>query len=490
MNDDSETSENKFLNTLSALSKKIKPLARRCLIKVHSGIEFCGKHPFATGFFALIGLVGLVLSMYSFQLDREEYKSSTQQLDKSFEKIAINLINKHQSEVQAKNDQIKALTQAISDLSKGQDILGSQAQIDAALAALSQGDTEKAKQLFANAAEKGDQEALQTAKAYRNLGALAHLDNTQQALKAYSRATELDPNNPDGWNKLGHLLRRVGELDQAIVAYKKVMSWGKSHQDKQYIAIAYGNLGLVYQTRGELDKAIEFHQKALVIDEALGRKEGMANQYGNLGIVYQTRGELDKAIEFHQKALVIDEALGRKEGMANQYGNLGIVYKTRGELDKAIEFYQKALVIDEALGRKEGMANQYGNLGNVYQTRGELDQAIEFYQKALVIDEALGRKEGMARNYGNLGIVYRTRGELDQAIEFYQKALVIDEALGSKEGIAANYGNLGLVYHLQGNPAEAKRYWLLSLKLFKELGSPNAQKVQSLLDKLKVKEQA
>ena len=290
------------------------------------------------------------------------------------------------------------------------------------------------------------QQAQQTAQAYRNLGALAFLDNTQEALQAYRQATQLDPDNADGWNQLGHLLDRIGDLDEAITAYNTVLTLGKQHGDNQEIVAAYGNLGIAYQTRGDLDKAIEFHQKALTLFEALDNKEGMANAYGNLGDVYQTRGDLDKAIEFHQKTLTLDEALGNKEGMA--------------------------------------IANQYGNLGNVYYTRGDLDKAIEFHQKALTLFEALGSKESMAVAYGNLGMVYQMRGDLDKAIEFHQKALTFNEALGRKEGIANTYGNLGIIYEHKGNKTEAKRYYVMSLDLLKKLGSPNVQTVQRRLESL------
>ncbi|WP_411726803.1 tetratricopeptide repeat protein [Methyloglobulus sp.] len=45
------------------------------------------------------------------------------------------------------------------------------------------------------------------------------MDNTQEALQAYRRATGLDPDNADGWNNLGHLLACVGDLGEAIAAY-------------------------------------------------------------------------------------------------------------------------------------------------------------------------------------------------------------------------------------------------------------------------------
>ncbi|WP_411726804.1 hypothetical protein [Methyloglobulus sp.] len=55
----------------------------------------------------------------------------------SVENIVTKLINKHQLETKTK-DELKALTEAVTALSKGQNTLGTEAQVKAALAALAQ----------------------------------------------------------------------------------------------------------------------------------------------------------------------------------------------------------------------------------------------------------------------------------------------------------------------------------------------------------------
>ena len=289
-------------------------------------------------------------------------------------------------------DQIKALTKTVQALAKKQDAPG----VKEALAALAEGQTEAAKAIFAKTFEakavEGAAANREAAEAARHLGALAFLDDTEEALRWYRRAVDLDPANADGWNQLGHLYHRTGPLDQAEAAFRKVVTLGEANGDMEAIAAGTGNLRLIYRTRRELDRAEEVYKKALAIEEKLGRQEGMARNYGNLGLIYRKRGELDRAEEMYKKALAIEEKLGRQEGMANQYGNLGILYQTRGELDRAEEMYKKALAIEEKLGRQEGMANQYSNLGILYQTRGELDRAEEMLKKSLAIFKAIGAK--------------------------------------------------------------------------------------------------
>ncbi|HUS96471.1 MAG TPA: tetratricopeptide repeat protein, partial [Hyphomicrobiaceae bacterium] len=137
--------------------------------------------------------------------------------------------------------------------------------------------------LIAQRAAARERVAKDEAALWRQKGALAFLHDTQSALSAYRKAAELDPDDAEGWNNLGRLLHRVGEIDRAIEAYERVLALGNRSSNKAVTAVASGNLGTLFQTRGELDQAEQMYRKSLDLNEALGRKEGMANQYGNLG---------------------------------------------------------------------------------------------------------------------------------------------------------------------------------------------------------------
>lgn len=333
-------------------------------------------------------------------------------------------------------------------------------------------------QLIAERAKARERVAKDEAALWRQKGALAFLHDTYAARAAYARATELDPDDAEGWNELGHLDRRLGDLDAAATAFERVLALGRRVASKATIAAATGNLGMVYEIRGDLGRAEEMHLKALSIYEVLGRKEAIATAFGNLGGVYQTRGDLDGAEEMHLKSLALNEELGRKAGIAAACGNLGIVHGIRGNLDRAEEMFNKCLALNEVLGRKEGIAVQFGNLGNVYSIRGDLDRAEEMYRKALALDATLGRKEGMANQYGNLGNLYATRGDLDRAEKFYRESLALNEVIGSQIGIAINYDNLGRLEEERGNRVAACAHWTKARDLYRALSSPDAAKVE------------
>lgn len=68
------------------------------LPRVRKFIEFCGEHPFATGLFAILGIVGLTLSFVAFGVDRFESVDSARQVDAVSKDI--------QSEVSASSEAI------------------------------------------------------------------------------------------------------------------------------------------------------------------------------------------------------------------------------------------------------------------------------------------------------------------------------------------------------------------------------------------------
>ncbi|MGE4505225.1 MAG: tetratricopeptide repeat protein, partial [Desulfovibrionaceae bacterium] len=324
--------------------------------------------------------------------------------------IALDLLRRAQkaeSTSEGLSQQVEALTKAIEDLRALQSKPETTALAERAERELALGNSEKAVELFQQVADAARAKAAsgkkEEAEAYRHMGAVAFLNDTWEALEAYQKATALDPENMGGWNQLGLLFHRTGEIQKAAEAYEKVLALGTVTQDKHALAAAYGNLGSIRKTQGDLAGSEECHLKSLAIDDELGRKEGMAADYCNLGNIRQAQGDLAGAEEYYRKALALAEELGSKELMAIQYGNLGVIRQTQGDLAGAEEYYRKALVLDEELGLKEGIATDYSNLGILRQMRGDLAGAEEYYHKSLAIEDELGRKEGMAADYCNLG---------------------------------------------------------------------------------------
>jgi tetratricopeptide (TPR) repeat protein len=321
-----------------------------------------------------------------------------------------------------KDDQIKGLTRTIEELCQGavRGTLG----MDEALAMLREGKFEAAEAVFAEIAEakaaEGAAANKEAAHALRNLGNIAFLHDTEKALDAYVKATQLDPDNPEGWNQLGLSQWRIGEWDAAIDSFERVITVGGQLASHEWISIATSNMGNVYSARGDLGQAETMYLKALTFDETLNRPQGLATNYSNLGNIYSMRGKLDQAEKMFLKSLPIEEALGRMEGAAADYDSLGTIYRERGDLGDrrerqihpgalrpGVEIERPSLLDQRHVQRALDMhAGGDGEAGDQRVFRSAVDAAMRF---RLGERHRLDRRAGGEdERHGNLSVEGRT----------------------------------------------------------------------------------
>ncbi|MDG0985652.1 MAG: tetratricopeptide repeat protein [Planktomarina sp.] len=228
-------------------------------------------------------------------------------------------------------------------------------------------------------------------------GALTFYGDPQASLAAYRRAHALDPENIDAINFIGVLELRFGNLKAAEDAFCQVLDLGRTQDDQEAIAVAYGNLGNIVGTLGDLEAAADLYTQALARLEDMGKKVGIAVIYGNLGNVALEQDDLEMAVDYYNQALALNKKLGRKEGMAANYGNLGLVAKEQGDIDAAGDYLNQALDLHEELGSKEGMALNYAGLGAVAVVRGDLLEARQFWVQARGLYAEMGVQPEVAQ---------------------------------------------------------------------------------------------
>jgi len=136
-----------------------------------------------------------------------------------------------------------------------------------------------------------------------NQGQLALVvEHAQVLTKEYPKAFAV-------WNLMGASAAQIGQLDQAISAFKRVISI------KPNFAEAYNNMGNVLQEQGKLKEAIEAYNKALAI------KPDFSDAYSNMGNALKKQGTLGEAIEAYNKALTI------KPDNAEAWNNMAVTLK-------------------------------------------------------------------------------------------------------------------------------------------------------------------
>lgn len=326
-----------------------------------------------------------------------------------------------QGVIDEKNVVIESLKETINAFLQGQ--YGSKKQNESALNALAIGDTAEAKKLLTEAARKVESDAKEGAKTYIHLGSLAYLDNTQEAIMAYRRASELDSNNPEALNMLGILLSSTGDYAGAERYLKRVESYGITHNSNLYTSIAYSNLGNVYQKQKKFDLAIDYLNKAIKIDKVSKNIFGLSQSYGGLASLYlepEIRN-LSEAYKYIQLSISLSK--NNAGTVAVNLQMLSAYYSILEDWPKAINATLRSLYINESLGRKFGMVDDYHNLALFYLVYKNRDEALKFTNKCLDLAKKEGFEPEIGLCYKVQGTIYEKKGDIGKAKISYQLSL-------------------------------------------------------------------
>ncbi len=131
-----------------------------------------------------------------------------------------------------------------------------------------------------------------------SMGLMAENDaKYMQALKLYTAAHNLDPNDPTPLRYLGELYRHeTGDWDKARVTFNQILAMPADPLSR---AVALHGLGKMTIHEGDF-------KKGLSLMEASTREFPLALAYRNLAVYWNSEGDKAKASEYTQKALALD----------------------------------------------------------------------------------------------------------------------------------------------------------------------------------------
>ncbi len=173
---------------------------------------------------------------------------------------------------------------------------------------------------------------------YNTLGVVNYeLGNYAQSINFFRKAIKVTPNLP-GYSEyqleayqsnIASALRRLGEYDSAITAYRAMLSGGLNSDD------LFINLGVSYKELSNFDSSLYFFNKVSSLTAIL---------YNNLAATNLDNGNVEDAMDNINKALSFaEDSLAGKITMGTSYRLLGDTYIKRQSPIEALENYQKAL---------------------------------------------------------------------------------------------------------------------------------------------------
>ena len=158
-----------------------------------------------------------------------------------------------------------------------------------------------------------------------------------EALTVYQRLSELIPDDPDVYLRLGQIYRELHQMDKAEDALVKARQYSPGSLDVMY------NEALLYQAQGRFDDAIRVLSEA--VTEVKAQSASMPSRKRFLSVLYQQLGQLYRDTQNYSASVNTYEELGHLGDDEDRRARLLIMdtYRMAKDLPKAIAAGKEAV---------------------------------------------------------------------------------------------------------------------------------------------------
>ena len=308
------------------------------------------------------------------------------------------------------------------------------------------------------------------------------LGKDDDALDAYEKALEINPNSNYAYNNKAHIAMKRGQLEEAIDFYEKAYSFGYPHSG------AYYDLGQCYIRLKRYSEAVDCFKRAeaafpdvkgfaarqgmayyegreykLAIEQFMryGKMlESMSWSYVRIANCYREDGNLRLAEEFHKQAISSDK---KSTYAVEMIAKFYLEYKKNYK--KAFKWYEKAFNMDAESGYAAyGAGESLLKLNRPDKAKFWFELALKVYQKEF------DNETPKACHYDNLGSTYFKLGQLEKALEYLTKAVELGPYCTTCNGFGCDtaYYDLGEYYEQAGNREKAMECYKKAVEMHSE----------------------
>lgn len=311
-----------------------------------------------------------------------------------------------------------------------------------------------------------------------------NLEDTIQALKDYSQAINIVPDDDRFYNQRAQVYYEQGKYDLADKDYLKMISlkegdvmgymgigrnanaqkrYGDAIKQFDYVVKLDQNYSSAYSFRAESYIGLKKYNEAIDdVITALGiDKDRKA--------FYELQELADSA--FEQTVAKLKAQKIKEPNEQSWAYDLGVVYERAAKYNKAIAYYKESLEKESNIITASRISSCYDDLGDYYKALEYCDQAIALdsvksdylYQKANILDNAGRTQEAIKTmsdyiantpdepaGYYQRGWFKDHSGDIEGALEDYTMAITL------QPNVAYAYLNRGVLYRLKGENAKAE----------------------------------
>lgn len=212
----------------------------------------------------------------------------------------------------------------------------------------------------------GNYKQLLTAGDYAKQGDACFFENRyEDAIAAYDRALQIQPDLADTWNNRGVVLTRMQRYPEAIASYEQATTIRPNYPD------AWNNRGVVLLELQQFPDAIGCYE------QAIQAKPDYADAWNNRGVAFS------KMQEYEQAVISYNQALHIKNDYTDAWNNRGVALSKLQKYEAAIDSYDNAAKI------RPDFYRIWYNKARCYALQGQIDLAIENLKRALNLNPSL-----------------------------------------------------------------------------------------------------
>ena len=224
--------------------------------------------------------------------------------------------------------------------------------------------------------------------------------------------------------------------------------------------------------KGEREKSAEYLKRAIVCLKTGGHKDYLALAYNNLGDNLRYSGLWKDAVESLENAIDVAQRFKQPSYEATARITLGEILSSKGNYSDAEFHLRKSLEIVQGGTEKWGESNALRVLANVQRGNGRIDAALRTLRQALQLSTSIGDLHGVTLAQIGLAECHFLQRGYDQAEEYMELA---QGRLKEEKSIYIS----GLIQRLtgqiemaSGRVAEAKQHIAQSISIFTTTETP------------------
>lgn len=296
------------------------------------------------------------------------------------------------------------------------------------------------------------------------------------------------------WNKINdtygfidNLHVRTGNSYLQLLSYKSAIEFGKSNNNKIFVARYIYRLATFYARLGDFAKAMQYAEEGVALEKQINDPKRLAKGYELAGDLFARIKQEQKAIEFYHKSLEEYRKNNDSSQNAYVYFGLGTTYAKINNYDEANRYLKQALsLVDSSRGKNAFYLEVIVEIGRLEYQFGNYTAAFHYHQKALADCENSGFPGGIAVSSHELAKDLFRLKKFADAKKYAEKALAVKKSIASVEQIM---GTEKLCYKIDsalGNHQSALLHYIEFTKLQNKLNLDEVQK-SSIKDDLNKK---